>query len=732
MMQGLARYPFYWFLLVIALPLWGTGWFVKQKLNQVTLTLEATQMQAALLVDLRQSPSHQALVSKIKVEQSRFGVLLFNGEGKILFSSDEKAVESLESWQVQFESSRFFVQDAPLAAAGASLEQFKGDKEYLVYYALESKPIPVATDFFKLFALMAALGASAAGLAGWYYYYRIQRPVNLVLAKNQWLKETKDVVGAMIDIGLVKNHDLQEIVASRNQMLRQFFLEHSKHEIIFNSLHDGLFVFGADQRLIQVNFSAAMLLGRSEQELIGLKPSEIAFDPNQEWVGLWWNNYGFLSNFPNFEASLRAKNGAEIPVLGSGEMLISPTGQFGGMLLVCRDLSQAKALQQKVDVLSKVTEQSPVGVMVLSLEGQIEYINPSLERITGLSLTDQKGELPMFFQEQSMEETQRQEILQAFRERKAWDGEIFRDRKNGESYWERFMLSPIKDQGQNVVGFTVIREEITETKKLEELLTRNNKELEELVEERVADLQETSERLRIANRDLESLDRLKDDFLATVSHEFRTPLSAIIGFAENMLDLPMERAMEEKFLKVIITEGERLGLLINEILDTSALVAGKMEMKFEPVELHTLIQGACDTLKGLAQSRQITLESEPIEATLIGDKNRLLQLLINLVGNAIKFAPENSIVRIYGELTQQNCFLKVRDQGVGIPEDALEQIFDRFQQIENPLSHKKGTGIGLALAQMIVEAHQGRIWAENRSPGALFICEFPRTMKELG
>jgi len=733
MFSGARRYPFYTFLLVIALPLWITGLVVQHELNHLTDKLAAARLFAVLQGDLLQEISPEALTS-VATQRGNQGVLRFSASGETLFLSPLSEVPNgdIERWKRRLRSGGTLLENDPLIAVGVTLDKTGGPKEYLIYFGLTGQKQPEFDQFYRLFWLMAGFGALVSGLAGGYYYYRVQRPVGLVLAGDRRFAESKDVVAAMIDLELVKNHDLHEMVDSRNRLLKQIFLDHSRHEVIFNSLHDGLFIFGADQRIIHVNFSASMLLGRSARELIGLKVSDIAFDASQEWVSAWWNNYGFSSKFPTFQASLQAKTGQEIPVLGSGEMLISPTGQFDGMLLVCRDLSQAKALQQQVDVLSKVTEQSPVGVMVLAVDGRIEYINPALERITGRSLDELKGDLPLFFKTDCMAEGQRLEILDAFMSQQSWEGEIQRVRKSGESYWERFILSPIVEKKDKVVGFTVLREEITQAKQFQELLTRNNKELEKLVESRVADLKETTDRLSDANQKLESLDRLKDEFLATVSHELRTPLSAIIGYAENMLDLPMPRETEESFLKIIIGEGERLALLINEILDASALVAGKLKMQFEQTLLDHVIAQAVQTLSGLAQSKDVVLQVELTHFEFLGDPNRLLQLVINLVGNAIKFTPESSTVRIYGEMTETNCVLKIRDQGVGVPQEALAQIFDRFKQIANPVSQKKGTGIGLALAKMIVEAHRGQIWAENRNPGALFICEFPRNLKELG
>lgn len=728
MIKGLWRYPFYWFLVLLAFPLLVTGWYADQGLVRFQDELSERWLKQKLdqeLAALHGSPA--ALADWVLLPRERERVFWVGPQGLIEGQSPrafgepaglEPAVQGILKGEKLEPKPLWPWVVRPLDALGLPDQR-------VVYFsnaqALQDSLLP----FRRFFWTMVVLGGLAACCAALYFKTRVQAPIALILKKNKEFQLTGNVQAAQIDPSLIGSHDLGEIMHSRNQVLELTFLERARNEIIFNSLHDALFVFSPNRKILKVNFPAAMLLQRSEAELRGLQVEDLVAQPDQPWLKLWWNNYNFASTHPTFEARFRTKDGAELPVLCSAEMLINPLGQFDGMLLVCRDLSQAKALQQQVDLLSLVTEQSPVGVMVLGPAGEVSYVNPALERITGQSGLELRSKPAFFFGPSLRSEGNRLALLEAFQQKRPWTGDFDSRRANGEPYWERVMLVPVGDANGRDLGVTLLREEITESKRLESLLQETNKELEKKVEERVKELQTAKEELERANAALQSLDKLKDEFLATVSHELRTPLAAMIGYAESMLDVPMEPEVRERFLKVILSEGERLSLLINEVLDLSAIAAGKLEFHFTRLDLDSLMAQVCDSLSSLSGAKSVALAWEPSKIQFDGDNNRMIQLLINLVGNAIKFSPEGKEVRLRAEPQEGSFLLEVRDQGLGIPPAALEQIFDRFKQIESPMTQKKGTGLGLTLARMIVEAHGGKIWAENCHPGARFLCRLP-------
>ncbi len=221
---------------------------------------------------------------------------------------------------------------------------------------------------------------------------------------------------------------------------------------------------------------------------------------------------------------------------------------------------------------------------------------------------------------------------------------------------------------------------------------------------------ETAERLR-------ELDQLKTQFLANMSHELRTPLNSIIGFSRVILkgiDGPITD-LQRKDLTTIYNAGQHLLGLINDILDISKIEAGKMELSFEDVDVHQIIDGVLSTTKGLIKDKPIQLREEvPEQLPVIrADPTRVRQILLNLLSNAAKFTEEGEICLTVTQVGDELLF-SVSDTGPGIPEDKLDRLFEAFYQVDGSMTRKAGgTGLGLAIARHFVEMHGGRIWVQS-------------------
>jgi signal transduction histidine kinase len=232
---------------------------------------------------------------------------------------------------------------------------------------------------------------------------------------------------------------------------------------------------------------------------------------------------------------------------------------------------------------------------------------------------------------------------------------------------------------------------------------------------------------------LRELDHLKSSFLANMSHELRTPLNSIIGFTEIILegiDGPLTEFMDGD-LKIIRKNGKHLLSLINDVLDMAKIEAGRMSLTYERFLLHELLKDVIDITTSLAHDKQLYLriESEGTEeAELFADRIRLRQVLINLVGNAIKFT-ETGGVTLRSEQKDGKLWLKVIDTGIGIPPENLETVFEYFSQVDTSTTRKiGGTGLGLPISRRLVELHNGRLWAESNGidgKGSTFILALP-------
>jgi signal transduction histidine kinase len=251
------------------------------------------------------------------------------------------------------------------------------------------------------------------------------------------------------------------------------------------------------------------------------------------------------------------------------------------------------------------------------------------------------------------------------------------------------------------------------------------------LERKSQQLQAATTELRRANERLQELDRLKDDFVSTITHELRTPLTSIRAFSEILSDNPdLDAAERAEYLQIVVQETERLTRLINQVLDLSKLESGGAQWHIEPVDLGEVLTMSAQATAQIFRDRRVALEVDvPEPAPIVrADRDRLVQVLLNLLSNAVKFCPrETGRVRI-GVLTHGGVVrVDVRDNGPGVAGEDREVIFEKFRQGGDTRTNRPaGTGLGLPISRQIVEHLGGRLWVESRSgEGATFSFTLP-------
>jgi Na+/proline symporter/nitrogen-specific signal transduction histidine kinase len=251
------------------------------------------------------------------------------------------------------------------------------------------------------------------------------------------------------------------------------------------------------------------------------------------------------------------------------------------------------------------------------------------------------------------------------------------------------------------------------------------------LEEKQHELEQATASLKAVNIRLQELDRLKDDFVSTVTHELRTPLTSIRAFSEILHDNPdIDPAERHRFLGLIIKESERLTRLINQVLDLAKLESGHAEWQTAELDLNEIVADAVSTTSHLFKSRGVTVEARPGAKVpkVLADRDRVMQVMLNLLSNAVKFCPERT-GRVEVRLSEErgNVRIDVQDNGVGISREHQAIIFEKFRQVGDTLTDKPpGTGLGLAICRQIIGYLGGRLWVESElGRGSVFTFTLP-------
>ncbi|MFL6231649.1 MAG: response regulator [Thermoanaerobaculia bacterium] len=296
-----------------------------------------------------------------------------------------------------------------------------------------------------------------------------------------------------------------------------------------------------------------------------------------------------------------------------------------------------------------------------------------------------------------------------------------------------------------------VEERTAELGRANDALRRMYDELEELVEQRTAELsvanQELKREIRVrewaeqerarllvleqaARRQAEEANRTKDEFLATLSHELRTPLNAILGWVQVLRSGKLDPAAATRALETIERNARVQAQLIADLLDVSRIITGKLRLDFKPVDLRRIIDAALDSVRPAADAKGILLDISiaPLASPVLGDADRLQQVIWNLLSNSIKFTARGGRVEVQLREADANAVIRVSDTGIGIRPDFLPYVFDRFRQAEGSITRTHGgLGLGLSIVRHLIELHGGtaEVDSEGEGKGATFTVRLP-------
>jgi Na+/proline symporter/nitrogen-specific signal transduction histidine kinase len=301
------------------------------------------------------------------------------------------------------------------------------------------------------------------------------------------------------------------------------------------------------------------------------------------------------------------------------------------------------------------------------------------------------------------------------------------------SFAERELARTVGAASARVMVSSIIEGEALSIEGLMKVLDETSQAIEygRRLEEKSQELEAATLELKRTNERLKELDRLKDEFVSTVSHELRTPLTSIRAFSELLHDDEnMDPKQRQQLLRIVVKETERLTRLVNQVLDFTKIESGSYQWTRERLDMEDVLKEAVAATSQLSRDRNIsvTLDVPGRPIPVFGDKDRLVQVIINLLSNALKYCESGKGRVMLGlSLDKDAARIEVMDNGPGIGTDERERIFERYHQFRDPSPDKPhGTGLGLAICRTIIESHDGRIWVEsNRWNGSSFIFTLP-------
>jgi len=505
-------------------------------------------------------------------------------------------------------------------------------------------------------------------------------------------------------------------IAAREEELKRSV---ERLEALMEEIPTGVVNVDTKGKITYVNKDILQRTGYLQEELVGKNGFRLGLFPRETLKVLGKRMKEKLIGKPPspLEIQFKRKDGTWMWVEMRGKALWEH-GVPVGIQIVAQDITERKQAEEELrrekETFQVLVGEFPIGVSAISKVGHYEYVNPKFIEMFGYSLEDIPTGREWFAKAYPNQEYRNQVISTWVTDQKG--------SKRGESRPRIFTVT-CKDGSERVIKFTpvttgaekqlVTYEDITEHKRMEEELVAHHQEL----------IEKTGE--------VEKANQLKSEFLANMSHELRTPLNAVIGFSELMLDgVPGEINDEQRqCLNDILSSGQHVLNLVNDVLDLSKVEAGKMELKPENLSLADVIDGVVQTVRPLLDDNRHKLGVSVEEGLPLvrADKNRLRQIFLNLLSNAINFTPAGGQLGIEVSREGDWCQVSVIDNGIGIRKEDQERIFEPFCQLDNPLTKEKtGTGLGLTLVNQIIEKHGGRIWVESEyGKGSRFTFTLP-------
>ena len=507
-----------------------------------------------------------------------------------------------------------------------------------------------------------------------------------------------------------------------------------RFKLLVESVRDyAIFMLDPQGHVLTWNAGATRFKGYRAEEIIGQHFSRF-YPPEEVARGL-----------PEHELQVAAKEGAfedegwRVKKDGSlfwANVVITamrdPDGELVGFAKVTRDLTQRRAHEEDLRRSEErfrllIEGVADYAIFMLDPNGRVSTWNMGAERIKGYTADEIIGQhFSIFYPQEAKDSGWPDHELRVAAEKGKFVDTGWRLRKDGTTFWANVTITALRDDAGQLLGFAKLTRDLTQAKRAEAMETANQQREEMLDAERNA---------RMA---AQRATRLKDEFLATLSHELRTPLSAILGWTQLLLrpDASKGPEQQKRAIEVIDRNARAQVKLIDDLLDLSRVMTGKLRLDLHQVSLGSIVEAAVDSARPSADVKGIRLKAilSSNSDIVSADSARLQQVVWNLLTNAIKFTPKGGQVQVLLQRVNSHLELSVSDTGVGIPANYLPHVFDRFSQKDSSTTRAfGGLGLGLAICKQLVELHGGSIRAASlgEGRGATFSVQLPLSIAQL-
>jgi len=469
----------------------------------------------------------------------------------------------------------------------------------------------------------------------------------------------------------------------------------SRYKTLFDGATDSIMILETERgkagNIVAANQAAAKTTGYTSEELLKLNIADLR-TPLQ--ASLVEDDFERVANGERltFEILRRRKDGTTFPIEINTSVLSIEGKRY--ILDFARDLTQRKKMEKEVTMLAQAVRSIQEAVVITNPEGQIIFVNNAAVGVFGYEPDEAIGKHVTMLHATGNSPEFVEDVISSAKA-SLWEGEMLNRRKDGTEFPIHLSASDIQDENGQCIAIIGVSQDITERKR-------------------------SMEELQNAKEEAEAASRAKSEFLANMSHEIRTPMNGIVGMTELALDTDLT-AEQREYLKLVKLSADSLLRVINDILDFSKIEAGKLELELAEFSLQDTVDTVMKAMGVRADQKGLELAyymRPGVPELIVGDEGRLRQILVNLVGNAIKFTDTGEVVmrvdvdaRDDAQVVLHFC---VRDTGIGVPIEKQALIFDSFTQADGSTTRKYGgTGLGLAISAQLVRAMNGEIWIES-------------------